>query len=73
MRLALLALLLLACGGETDATDVDDSCEVSCNQRELIPCRTACEEDCGADDQCIDLCSHDCQLAYETCVQNECT
>ncbi|MFT7518639.1 MAG: hypothetical protein ACI9MC_000771 [Kiritimatiellia bacterium] len=74
MRLALFTLLMLACGtGSTDATDVETTCEESCKARDLRPCRDACEETCDGDLQCFDVCAHDCQIAYDACVANECS
>lgn len=70
--LPLLAVLItLGCNGDPDDTQPSD-CEEGCRQVVLIPCRDACDADCGADDQCRDTCHGDCLGRFDDCVANDC-
>ena len=69
-----MRLALITCDGEpTVPTDVEPSCEEGCRDRELLPCRERCEQACGDDLQCLDVCSRDCQIASDQCIADECS
>ena len=70
--LPLIAVLLsFGCNGSGEDTTPSD-CAEGCRQVQLIPCRDACDLDCGGDDQCRDTCHGDCLGRYEDCLADEC-
>jgi hypothetical protein len=70
--LLLAPLLAFGCNGKDDTAAPRSQCDEGCRSVVLLPCRDACDRDCGTDDLCRDTCHGDCLDRYDGCLAEEC-